>query len=112
MPSVVEPRRGDTRGGTVEPLPIHSTGELVSAFIHVRNHLIWSTNGRTPSIRPEWRDDLYAYISGICNNVGCKLLLAGGMPDHVHLYVSFDATHSRDGQPSQEQLLPMDPRKP
>ncbi len=64
------------------------------AFLHVRIHFIWSTAGRELSIRPEWSGDLYAYFSGICTNVGAKLLVAGGMPDHVHLYVSMDATHS------------------
>ena len=66
----------------------------MSAFIHVRIHFVWSTLGRTMSIRPEWRDGLYGYMSGICENVGAKLLIAGGMSDHVHGYVSMDATHS------------------
>jgi REP element-mobilizing transposase RayT len=66
----------------------------MSAFIHVRIHFVWSTNGREPSIRPEWRDNLYAYMSGICENSGSKMLIAGGMPDHIHLYVSLDANHS------------------
>src|ERR1035437_742046 len=66
----------------------------MSAFLHVRVHFIWSTAGREPLINPKWRDDLYGYLSGICENVGAKLLIAGGVPDHVHLYVSMDATHS------------------
>ena len=66
----------------------------MSAFLHVRIHFIWSTAGREPLILPAWRDDLYRYMSGICENIGAKLLIAGGMPDHVHLYVSLDATHS------------------
>lgn len=64
------------------------------AFLHIRIHLIWSTASRAPSMRAELRENLYAYFSGICDHVGVKLLIAGGMPDHVHLYVSLKATHS------------------
>ena len=66
----------------------------MSAFLHVRVHLIWSTAGREPQIASAWRDQLHAYFHGICENTGTKLIVAGGMPDHVHLLVSFDASHS------------------
>ena len=64
------------------------------AFIHVRVHFIWSTKEREPWIDPVWQNDLHRYMSGICDNVGAKLLIAGGVCDHVHLYVSMEATHS------------------
>jgi len=36
----------------------------------------------------EFRDRLYAYIGGILNDNDCKLIAAGGMPDHIHLLAS------------------------
>lgn len=66
----------------------------MSAFLNVRLHFIWSTHNRLPQILPEWREDLYGYLHGIAENHRCKLLLAGGVADHVHLYVSLPATIS------------------
>jgi putative transposase len=51
-------------------------------------HLVWSTKNRTPSIRPEWEPRLHEYIGGIVAERGGVLLVAGGMPDHIHLLVS------------------------
>ena len=64
------------------------------AFLHVRVHLIWSTSGREPRLDAAWRNDLFAYFSGICQNLNVKLLVAGGVADHVHLYVGLPATIS------------------
>lgn len=55
-------------------------------------HFIWSTAGRTPTINPAWEPWLHAYIGGILNNANARLLAAGGVEDHVHLYVSLPAT--------------------
>jgi REP element-mobilizing transposase RayT len=64
----------------------------MSAHLHVRLHLIWSTRDREPRIVPAWRNDLYAYLHGICENIDACLIKAGGVGDHLHLYVSIPAT--------------------
>ena len=51
-------------------------------------HLVWSTKNRTTSIRPAWESRLHEYIGGIVAARGGVLLVAGGMPDHIHLLVS------------------------
>src|SRR5690349_18756690 len=66
----------------------------MSAFLNVRVHFIWSTANREPRILKAWRDGLFAYIGGICENHGAKLLASGGVEDHVHLYVSLPSTLS------------------
>jgi hypothetical protein len=43
---------------------------LISLYVHV----IFSTKNRM--IRPEIEDRLFAYMGGIANNHGCKLLAA------------------------------------
>lgn len=57
-------------------------------------HFIWSTAGRAPTINAAWEPRLHAYIGGIINNAHGRLLAAGGVEDHVHLYVSLPATIS------------------
>ncbi len=59
-------------------------------------HFIWSTAAREPWIGADWQDDLYGYIGGIMNNKNakliCKLICAGRMYDHIHLYASLPST--------------------
>ena len=57
---------------------------LVSLLVHA----IFSTKNREPFITTEIEPELFAYIGGILNNNGCRLLDAGGTADHVHLLVS------------------------
>ena len=52
-------------------------------------HLVFSTKHREPTIHPEWQPRLYEYMGGIIREKKGCLLAAGGMPDHVHLLISF-----------------------
>jgi len=61
---------------------------MPSSYAALYYHPIWSTRQRSPLIRPEWSDDLYAYIGGIFRNQGNRLLVAGGVADHIHLLCS------------------------
>jgi putative transposase len=64
----------------------------MSAFLHVRLHLIWSTHNRDARIAEVWRNDLFAYIHGICENTRTPLIKAGGTDDHIHLCVAMPPT--------------------
>src|SRR5258706_9838717 len=55
-------------------------------------HFIWSTAAREPWIGADWQDDLYGYIGGIMNKKNAKLIFAGGMYYHIHLYASLPST--------------------
>jgi len=57
-------------------------------------HFVWSTAGREPLIRSSWQDRLYGYIGGILDNKKGKLLAAGGIEDHIHVFASLPATVS------------------
>jgi REP element-mobilizing transposase RayT len=50
-------------------------------------HLIFSTSERRPVIRPEFRDDLFAYVGGIVREMRGSALIVNGMEDYVHLLV-------------------------
>lgn len=51
-------------------------------------HVVFSTKNREPWIAPTVADRLYGYLGGVAKHEGNRLLVAGGMPDHVHLLVS------------------------
>jgi REP element-mobilizing transposase RayT len=66
----------------------------MSSHICLRVHFIWSTAGREPRLLPDWHPRLFAYFGTVLDDRRGKLLAAGGMPDHVHLYASLPATLS------------------
>ena len=50
-------------------------------------HVVFSTKFRKPYLAGEWRDDLFGYIGGIVKDHNASLLKAGGIEDHVHLFL-------------------------
>jgi REP element-mobilizing transposase RayT len=38
-------------------------------------------------IKPEFKEDLHKYITGIITNQGQKLISINGMPDHLHILI-------------------------
>ena len=58
---------------------------MPQSFTHVLIHAIWATRLRTPWLEPLVRARVFAYMSGICRNIGTPLRIAGGIEDHVHL---------------------------
>jgi putative transposase len=50
-------------------------------------HFVFSTKRRKAVLVPAVRERLFAYVGGICRNIECVLVAAGGVEDHVHLLV-------------------------
>ena len=63
---------------------------MTQTFVHNLQHIIFSTRNRDKWIDESWADNLYGYIGGILNRIGCRLLIAGGTSDHIHLLSSID----------------------
>ena len=61
---------------------------MPQSFASLNCHIIFSTKKREPLLLGDWTPRLYQYIGGIVRGNGGVLLVAGGMPDHVHLAVS------------------------
>ncbi len=57
-------------------------------------HLIFSTKGREPLIRPEIRADLFAYLGGIIREMRGTALIINGTADHVHVLARIRPAHS------------------
>jgi REP-associated tyrosine transposase len=67
---------------------------MAGKYLSLLVHFTWSTAGREPWLEVDIRDDLYSYIGGIMNNKKAKLIAAGGVFDHIHLYASMPSTIS------------------
>ena len=50
-------------------------------------HVVFSTKQRCKQHGKDWRDDLFAYMGGTASEHQATLLRAGGMEDHVHLFL-------------------------
>lgn len=57
-------------------------------------HFIFSTQGRRPLIKPEFRDDLFAYLGGIVREMNGTALIINGTSDHVHMLIRLRPVHS------------------
>ena len=51
-------------------------------------HVIFSTKDRRPTIRPEFEERLWQYMSGIARKEFGRALKLGGTEDHIHALVS------------------------
>ncbi|WP_324632648.1 IS200/IS605 family transposase [Phormidium sp. CCY1219] len=51
-------------------------------------HLVWATKQRFPLITPEIEDELYPYIIGKSDALGCIVHAIGGIEDHIHIVAS------------------------
>jgi len=53
----------------------------------VRNylHITFSTKNRYPFITSDIKDELFAYLGGICKNLECNPIIVGGHLDHAHI---------------------------
>jgi putative transposase len=66
----------------------------MSTFVSNLVHFVWGTANRETLLRSSWRDRLYGYIGGVLANKKAKLLAAGGIEDHIHVFASLPATIS------------------
>jgi putative transposase len=55
-------------------------------------HLVWATWDRLPLIDPALERRLQRMIVSMAQDQDCNVLALNGMPDHVHLVVTFPAT--------------------
>lgn len=62
---------------------------MPQSFACLPIHLVFSTKNRAPLIAPDLAPRLYEYVGGTLRAERLCLLAAGGIPDHVHLLVSF-----------------------
>lgn len=64
----------------------------METYLSLRVHLVWATKDRRPWLDPEWRSRLFACAATTLTRNGGKLLCAGSVKDHLHLYVEISAT--------------------
>jgi REP element-mobilizing transposase RayT len=67
---------------------------MANTYTQIYIHYVFAVQNRLGLIQSRWRDDLYKYMTGTITKKGHKLLVIGGMPDHVHALVSMSPKQS------------------
>ncbi|MCL2416886.1 MAG: IS200/IS605 family transposase [Bacteroidales bacterium] len=67
---------------------------MANTYTQIYIHYVFAVQNRIGLIQLHWRDELYKYMTGTITNKGHKLLQIGGMPDHVHVFVSMSPKQS------------------
>src|SRR2546429_4079144 len=60
---------------------------MANTFSQIYIQTVFAVDGRLCLIRPEFKEELYKYITGIVRNKGQKLISINGMSDHVHILI-------------------------
>ena len=60
---------------------------MANTFSQIYIQAVFAVDGRLSLIRPEFKEELYKYITGIVRNHKQKLIAINGMSDHVHILV-------------------------
>ncbi len=60
---------------------------MANTFSQIYIQTVFAVSNRESLIKPEFKEELYKYISGIVRNQGQKLISINGMSDHVHILI-------------------------
>lgn len=60
---------------------------MANTFSQIYIQTVFAVQNRMSLITPQFKEDLYKYITGIVRNQGQKLISINGMGDHVHILI-------------------------
>src|SRR2546429_9877890 len=60
---------------------------MANTYSQIYIHTVFAVDGRLSLIRPDFKEELYKYITGIVRNNKQKLIAINGMSDHVHILI-------------------------
>ena len=60
---------------------------MANTYSQIYIQTVFAVDGRLSLIRPEFKEELYKYITGIVTNSRQKLIAINGMSDHVHILI-------------------------
>jgi REP element-mobilizing transposase RayT len=65
---------------------------MANTFSQIYIQTVFSVSNRLSLIQPDFKEELYKYITGIVKNQGQKLIAINGVADHVHLLIGLKPT--------------------
>lgn len=65
---------------------------MANTYTQIYIQVVFAVQGRQSLIRPEHKQELQKYVSGIITRQGHKLIAINNMPDHFHILFGFRPT--------------------
>lgn len=62
---------------------------MADTYTQIYIQFVFAVQNRASLIHPDWEQQLYKYITGIIQNKSHKMIAINGMPDHLHMFISF-----------------------
>ena len=62
---------------------------MANTFTQIYIHFVFAVQNRISLIQPEWKDELYKYITGIVQKNGHKVIAINGVTNHIHIFVGY-----------------------
>lgn len=70
------------------------TQAMANTYTQIYIQIVFAVKNREALIQKEWKERLHAYITGIVQSDGHKMLGINSMPDHIHLFIGYKPTPS------------------
>ena len=67
---------------------------MSNTYTQIHIQIIFAVKYRIAMIDTVWKDDLYKYISGIIQTQNHKLIIIGGVADHIHILLGYRPNQS------------------
>ena len=65
---------------------------MANTFTQIYIQIVFAVKNRDALIQKEWKERLHAYITGIVQSDGHKMLSINSMPDHIQLFIGYKPT--------------------
>lgn len=62
---------------------------MANTYTQLYVQCVFAVQNRLSLIGPDWRDELYKYITGIVHNHQHKLIAINGTANHVHVFIGY-----------------------
>jgi putative transposase len=62
---------------------------MANTFTQIYLQFVFAVENRISLIMPEWKDELYKYITGIVQNNKHKLIVINGTSNHIHILIGY-----------------------
>ncbi len=60
---------------------------MANTYTQIYIQFVFAVKHRQALIKPEWKEELHKYITGIIKRNGHIVLCINSMPDHIHIFV-------------------------
>ena len=62
---------------------------MANTYTQIYIQFVFAVQNRTSLIQPEWKDELYKYITRIVQKNGHNLISINGVANHIHVFVGY-----------------------